>query len=116
MVKVDKAFSVYVLLLATEALLATAVLSKYPVQIFHLTISDRIPGLAILLVRDAIVWFFAYLGYTRLVTYAAELRPTVEGKAIDRVAAAAGLLALGVALPGMFWRGIELFALPGTEV
>lgn len=105
-----EAFSAYVLLFATATLLTIASLAAYPVQVFRLAVSDSLLGIVILLFRNAVVWFFAYLGYARLATYAGELRETAEGKALSRIASAVGLFALSLALPGIVWRGIETFA------
>lgn len=110
-----QAFSVYVLLFATATLLTIASLATYPVQVFRLAVSDSLLGIAVLLLRNAVVWFFAYLAYARLAGYASELRETAEGKALSHIATAVGLFALGSALPSIAWRGIETFAPPDAN-
>lgn len=115
-IRAREAFSAYVLLFATAILLVAASLPAYPVQIFRLAVDNGLLGFAILLVKNAVVWFFAYLGYARLAVYADELKETAEGKALSNIAAAIGLLALSLAVPNIIWRGIETFALPGANV
>lgn len=115
-IRAREAFSAYVLLFATAILLAAASLPTYPVQIFRLAVGSGLLGVVILLIRNAAVWFFAYLGYARLAVYADELRQTAEGKALSNIATAIGLLALSLALPGIAWRGIETFAVPGPDI